>query len=112
MTKQEFTERTGYQPTAQEFETINNIYMATDDDKDTFCANWVKINIRLVRWQKKARTNIEQAWSKMREEYYDLRDIIKWKCSLACSNGDWLEIEHLEERMGNLKQHLDFMTAL
>ena len=64
---QEFTQRTGYQPTENEFEAIHKIYMATDDDKTTFCINWKRINSRLVRWQKKAiaakNQRLEELWA-------------------------------------------------
>ena len=49
MLKQEFIDRTGYKPTEQEFEEINTLYMATDDDKDTFCMKW-KCGFRVVRF--------------------------------------------------------------
>jgi predicted RNase H-like nuclease (RuvC/YqgF family) len=45
MTQQEFTERTNFWPTAEQFETINEAYMATDIDKDTFCKRWKKENL-------------------------------------------------------------------
>ena len=40
MTQQEFTQRTGFFPTASQFDAINAEYMATDTDKDTFCKEW------------------------------------------------------------------------
>ena len=40
MTKQEFTERTGINPTEEEFDKIHDLYMATgaEMDKQSFCA--------------------------------------------------------------------------
>lgn len=40
MTKQEFTERTGINPTEKEFDEIHDLYIATgaEMDKDSFCA--------------------------------------------------------------------------
>lgn len=40
MTQQEFTERTGFFPTASQFDAINAAYMDSDKDKDTFCKEW------------------------------------------------------------------------
>ena len=40
MKQQEFTQRTGFAPTAAQFDVINAEYMATDIDKDTFCKEW------------------------------------------------------------------------
>lgn len=37
----EFTARTGYTPTFEEYREIERQYHECEDDKDTFCANWV-----------------------------------------------------------------------
>ena len=43
MTQQEFTNRTGLTPTAEEFATIHRIYMACATlDKDEFCRDYKK----------------------------------------------------------------------
>ena len=43
MTQQEFTERTGLTPTAEEFAIVNRIYMACATlDKDEFCRDYKK----------------------------------------------------------------------
>ena len=44
MTQQEFTNRTDYKPTPEEFVKIHDAYMATDLDKDLFCKIWQKMN--------------------------------------------------------------------
>lgn len=43
MTKQEFTERTGINPTEEEFDKIHDLYMLTgaEMDKDSFCAAYI-----------------------------------------------------------------------
>lgn len=43
MTKQEFTERTGINPTEEEFDKIHDLYMLTgaEMDKDSFCAAYM-----------------------------------------------------------------------
>lgn len=38
----EFIERTGYQPTADEYQAIENDYMRFEMDKDTYCRIWCK----------------------------------------------------------------------
>lgn len=38
----EFIERTGFEPTGEEYREIEEEYMACNDDKDTFCKNWKK----------------------------------------------------------------------
>lgn len=42
MLKQEFEERTQLTVTEQEFDQINDIYMASSLEKDAFCAEWLK----------------------------------------------------------------------
>ena len=50
MTKQEFETRTHVEVTMKEFENINEMYMASDVDKDEFCRLWSKMNhIRVAR---------------------------------------------------------------
>ena len=40
MTQQEFTQRTGFYPTAEQFEAIHELYMESDKDKDAWCKEW------------------------------------------------------------------------
>lgn len=40
MTQKEFTERTGYTPSPEEYGQIEGMYMNTDLDKDDFCKAW------------------------------------------------------------------------
>lgn len=43
MTYNEFVERTNYYPTLDEFNNyINELYMDSEDDKDTFCKKFIK----------------------------------------------------------------------
>lgn len=44
MLQSEFTERTKVQVSSEEFEAINEVYMNSDLDKDSFCALWCKMN--------------------------------------------------------------------
>ena len=40
----EFIDRTGYQPTAEEYAEIERAYMRFSGDKDAFCKAWSKAN--------------------------------------------------------------------
>lgn len=42
MTKQEFTERTGFYPSEGQFFNILQDYMESKEDKDTWCKEWVR----------------------------------------------------------------------
>ena len=44
MTKQEFIQRAIVKVSDDEFNAINTVYMASNVDKDTFCAMWRKMN--------------------------------------------------------------------
>jgi citrate synthase len=42
MMMSEFIDRTGFEPTGNEYREIEAEYMAGDEDKDTFCKRWKK----------------------------------------------------------------------
>lgn len=42
MMMSEFTERTGFEPTAEEYAEIEEAYYSFDGDKDAFCRHWTK----------------------------------------------------------------------
>ena len=42
MMMQEFTERTGFEPTFDEYAEIEEAYYEFEGDKDAFCADFVK----------------------------------------------------------------------
>lgn len=42
MMRSEFIERTGFEPTMEEYEQIEREYMGCDIDKDAFCKQWKK----------------------------------------------------------------------
>lgn len=44
MLVQEFVDRTGYMPNAEEWEHINYMYTNCDVDKDDFCRHWCACN--------------------------------------------------------------------
>ena len=44
----EFIDRTGYQPTADEYAEIERAYMRFSGDKDAFCSEWCKKNADLA----------------------------------------------------------------
>jgi len=55
MMMQEFTALTGYEPTAEEYDTIEADYMDFDGDKKTFCRLWKKLYATKVRRQQMAK---------------------------------------------------------
>ena len=61
MMMSEFIERTGFEPTGDEYRAIEEEYMGGSDDKDTFCKNWKKNGgiQRLTRARKAKIENLE-----------------------------------------------------
>lgn len=65
MTQQEFKERCHVAVSAEEFEDINAVYMASEVDKDTFCYYWRRMNSRRVEAAEEAEQEARKA---MREK--------------------------------------------
>lgn len=65
MMMSEFIERTGFEPTADEYRAIEEEYMGGSDDKDTFCKNWKK-NGGIQRLTRARKTRIENLESNVR----------------------------------------------
>ena len=66
MTQQEFTARTGFYPTASQFDAINAAYMASDSNKDTFCKEW-KQNGGVLECSKANAVTVSELESKLRQ---------------------------------------------
>ena len=111
MMKQEFIQRTGYQPTDQEYEEIERLYMATDDDKDTFCMKWKRANRELVAWQKRVAKSINATIEKLYERREEIVNSLRWRRPAACSNFDWREISMMEAELVKIDNHISFIQA-
>lgn len=71
MMKSEFIERTGFEPTAEEYEVIEEEYMGCDIDKDQFCKEWKKNGgiQRLSRQRARRIEELEEKIAGMEREY-------------------------------------------
>lgn len=100
MMRSEFIERTGFEPTAAEYEEIENEYMGTDIDKDEFCKMWKKQGgaERLMRIRARRIEELEAEVQRRAREYDELDRI---RCeSLMAEQNKREEIERkLEEQM-------------
>lgn len=67
MTQREFIQRTGVAVSNCEFESINEVYMQCDCDKDEFCALWCKMNYNRVAIAK-AKAKKEAHKAKVKKE--------------------------------------------
>lgn len=79
MTIQEFQSRTQVRVNAAEFESINNVYMNADVDKDVFCKMWCKMNASRVKAAKKE-IKKQQTIDKV--------------LSMMMVNPEWSDVEH------------------
>lgn len=71
MTLQEFKQRTGLNPTEQEFDYIHALYMETPMDKDAFCSEFKKygksqllndVHVRAVNYQLECKMQKSAKW--------------------------------------------------
>lgn len=58
MTQQEFEQRVGMSVNTTEYASIENVYMASDLDKDAFCILWKKMNFKRVQRAREERASI------------------------------------------------------
>ena len=82
MTIQEFQSRTQVRVNAAEFESINNVYMNADVDKDVFCKMWCKMNASRVKAAKKE-IKKQQTIDKV--------------LSMMMVNPEWTDVEHYND---------------
>lgn len=71
MLQQEFESRVGMEVTFSEFNTINEVYLASDVDKDEFCALWAKMNFRRIEIAKGLK-KMEQEKAELKEKIFNL----------------------------------------
>ncbi len=74
MMKSEFIERTGFEPTEDEYREIEQEYMGCDIDKDQFCKEWKKNGgiQRLMRLRARRIEELEAEVQKRAREYDEL----------------------------------------
>lgn len=90
MMMSEFIERTGFEPSAEEYEKIEEQYYNFDGDKDAFCANWLTQG-GILRCCKERALKIEQLNSKILEIEHMSR----------------MEDKKLQQRIADLEAQLD-----
>ena len=62
MTQQEFEQRVGMSVNATEYASIENVYMASDLDKDAFCILWEKMKLqKSCKSERRANNQVEGA---------------------------------------------------
>lgn len=115
----EFLNRTHVEVTAAEYEVIENMYYASTDDKDTFCAKWCRLNADRVKAAKAAEKARAEKARKI-EKFYAIMDRIEARDPFTRMNtaaveiltatqlaylkaeGITLEVETMDYNTGNL----------
>lgn len=105
MMKSEFIERTGFEPTADEYEVIEQEYMGCDIDKDAFCKQWLK-NGGVQRLSRMRVRRIEEleAEVQQRAKEYDELDRIRVEGLTAEQNRRKEVEEVLSDKMNEFKR--------
>lgn len=111
MMMSEFIERTGFEPTGEEYRAIEEEYMGCSEDKDTFCKNWKK-NGGIQRLTRMRATKIENLESNVgvleREKEYITckRDKLRAEFHEAEKRISYLEAENesLKASLANLAE--------
>ena len=73
MMMNEFTYRTGYEPTPEEYEEIELDYIAFEGDKDAFCKAW----LGLYGWKVKAQKKERDAAARMIEAPWTFKHVVE-----------------------------------
>ena len=67
MMQSEFTERTGYAPSSEEYRVIEDMYLMCEVNKDEFCKLWCKMNPDKVKEAKEKMEAKKKAFNDMIE---------------------------------------------
>lgn len=75
----EFTERTGYEPTMEEYHYIEESYYDFNGNKDAFCAQW-KADKETGRWdtELKLRKSLDEQKEAMEAKIEELEENLAW----------------------------------
>ena len=100
MMKSEFTDRTNYEPTGEEYDMIENAYYISDLNKDDFCKEWLIEKANGI-WEKKIpllecldRILRENARTEraLRVENNQLKDLVKMQeKAINMLQNEWLK---------------------
>lgn len=103
--KSEFIERTGFEPTADEYEEIEREYMGTDADKDVFCKQWKKTGgaERLMRIRARRIEELE-AQVAMKDKLFEERTAADAKRYHELFDNDRKKMLNMEETIKTMQQ--------
>ena len=113
MTQQEFTQRTGFYPTAEQFQAIHAAYMDSDKDKDTWCKEW-KRNGGVEEYSKATAVEIATLHNDIKTTKAVLNEQIREAYKLANEwNSEYREArKQVEELEAELKKWKGIVDAI
>lgn len=105
MMKSEFIERTGFEPTAEEYDEIEREYMGCNADKDAFCKQWKKQG-GIGRMISRRARRIEELESELeqRAKKYDELDAERCRQISAIQKRHDEKVNALEKGIESLRQ--------
>lgn len=80
MMRSEFIERTGFEPTADEYAEIEQEYMGCDIDKDVFCKQWKKQG-GIERMMRRRARRIEELEAEVNQRAREYDELDKARCT-------------------------------
>lgn len=113
MMKSEFIERTGFEPTADEYEQIEQEYMGTDIDKDTFCKQWLKQG-GIQRLSRMRARRIEELEAEVQQRTKEYDELDKARCNQIAVEQKKRkeEVSERENAIEVLKRNLEKTTGI
>lgn len=100
MTQQEFTERTGFYPTTEQFEAIHKAYLSSEKDKNEWCKEW-KSNGGVEQYSKESALEIDSLRKKIETTKAILNEQIIRAYELAYNRMS--ELDEAKKRIAELE---------
>ena len=107
MMRSEFIERTGFDPTAEEYREIEDQYMESDLDKDKWCAKWKRDGgiIRYANARRKHAEDLERTLAAVNKDLKVMTDSRNYNQNLANEYRD--EVFRLKQIVAEIEHDRD-----
>ena len=107
MMRSEFIERTGFDPTAEEYKEIESQYMDSDLDKDKWCSKWKRDGgiIRYANARRKHAEELERTLASVNKDLKVMTDSRNYNQNLANEYRD--EVFKLKRVIAELEHDRD-----
>lgn len=106
MMMSEFTERTGYKPSSEEYHFIEESYYDFPGDKDAFCKQWMQDKAD-GHWQREMalRQTTEKKQSELSSMNTKYNELLRSHRELASNNNEmWEALKEAQEKLARLER--------